>query len=89
MAGNKIPVVEIEKLTLKRDGRGMHVYDDGDVLATTGWQGGDVYASGSLIKVLPAPSALAWLKVTYRSGTSATDVVGYVPVFNGHLFGQA
>jgi hypothetical protein len=34
MAGAKIPVLEIEKLTLSKDGRGLYVNDDEDVLAS-------------------------------------------------------
>jgi hypothetical protein len=76
MTGSKIPVLEIEKLTLTKDGRGLNLYSDGDVLGQDTWTG----SGGNL----PAHSATAWLKINYRSGTSATDYTGYVPVFNAY-----
>jgi hypothetical protein len=88
MPGAKIPVLEVEKLTLAKDGRGLYVNDDGDVLAsvpfgTTHTIG--VYGSGAggwVINALPAASTTAWLKITYISGTGETSTTGYIPVFN-------
>ena len=69
MAGAKIPVLEIEKLTLTKDGRGLYAYNDGDVLfggSCAGTSGGAL----STVKFLPAASANMWLKIHYTSGTN-------------------
>jgi len=73
MPGSKIPVLEVEKLRFKKDARGLFVCDDGDTFATGTWTG-----SGAQ---LPLQSSSAWLKVTYTSGTSATETAAYIPVF--------
>jgi hypothetical protein len=89
MPGAKIPVLETEKLTLTKDGRGLYVYDDGDILSANTWDAVNIYASGAgagyTIKVLPAASTTAWLKVIYMSGSSGTETTGYIPVFNSTL----
>jgi hypothetical protein len=88
MPGAKIPVLEIEKLTLSKDGRGLYVNDDGDVLASVPFGTNHTInakassTAGYVLSVLPAASTTAWLKVTFVSGTGALATTGYIPVFN-------
>jgi hypothetical protein len=89
MTGAKIPVLEVEKLTFSKDGRGLFVSDDGDVLAsvpfgtTTSITAYASSATGGYDKaILPAASTTAWLKITFISGTGENSYTGYIPVFN-------
>jgi len=84
MPGAKIPVIEVEKLIISRDGRGLYVYSDGDTFYSGGastWTGVSGQSSGSSVKFLVAPSATGWLKVSYASSTTDSIGVGYIPVF--------
>jgi len=78
MAGGKLPVIEIENLTLKKNGRGLYGYNDGTTMSAATWTG--VWVSGQLgVKsgqFLPAASTSAWLKITI-DGTAH-----YFPGFN-------
>jgi len=79
----KIPVLEIEKLTISRDGIGIFVNHDGDTFYSGGagtWTG--ISPEGALNpKCFPAASASAWLKVSFVSSTSDSVGTGYIPVF--------
>lgn len=86
MPGAKIPVLEIERLVLTDDGRGLIAYDDGTnflYASTSPWTGISSQVDGASRKFLPAASSLAWLKVHYISGTTygATGATGYIPVY--------
>jgi len=79
MPGAKIPVLEIEKLWLKEEGRGLYAHADGYAFNTATW-----YSSTSDTS-LPAASTTAWLKVTWISGTSGAGGMGFIPVFSGNM----
>jgi len=73
MTGSKIPILEVEKLTLTRDGRGLIVPHDGDNLYL-----------GTFTTTFPASSATAgWLRVRYTSGSTygATGSTLYMPLY--------
>ena len=92
MVGAVIPVLEIEKLVLKKDGSGLNFYHDGTsvtVSALTGVSGMVVSGADGIgdnlyenKKFIPAASTAAYLKLNYKSGTSATDYTGYIPVMS-------
>jgi hypothetical protein len=81
MPGAKIPVLEVERLRFIKDGRGIYAYNDGDVLFGGTCAGKSGGAAGAT-SMLPAASANMWMKITYVSGTSATETTGYIPIFN-------
>lgn len=83
--GVYLPVLEVEKLSFYRDGRGLEVNDDGDVCASHVWVPEECWVSSNQggAMGLPAASSLAWLKITYSSGGS--DTVGYIPIFSGSV----
>lgn len=90
MPGAKIPVLEIEKLRLTDDGRGVELYNDGtNFLKGRIWSGRA--ASGNKEKLntadagypnfLCAASSSGWLRVSVVSGSNAIAYY-YIPVFN-------
>ena len=90
MAGSKIPVIEVERLALSKDGRGLVVYSDATnfvVQSATPWTcGAYLQSSTSLLTeraCLPTASSMGWLKIHYVSGSTygATGATCYVPVF--------
>lgn len=86
MPGSKIPVLEVERLGLTEDGRGLVVYNDATnfvIQAASPWTGVSSQSAGSSKKFLPAASSLGWWKVHYVSGSTygATGATAYVPVF--------
>jgi hypothetical protein len=84
MPGSKIPVLQVEKLEIKNNGRGIHVFNDGVTLYSGGsstWTGVSSQCSGASKKFLVAASATAWLKVCFASGTVAGSGAGYIPIF--------
>lgn len=89
MPGAKIPVLEIEKLTLTKGGRGLNFLDDGTTFKSGGVWGNTIetraVTSGGLY--LAAASATAWIKVTYSSGTQYAGGVGYIPVMQNYYGG--
>lgn len=93
MPGAKIPVLEIEKLRLTDDGRGVELYNDGtNFLKGRIWSGRA--ASGNKEKLntadagypnfLCAASSSGWLKLHMVSSSTygATGATYYVPVFS-------
>lgn len=86
MPGARLPVVEIEKLMIAEDGRGLNFYDDG-----TNYKSGGAWSaaatSGAIFACLPLASCSAWLRVTFMSGSSGSLGYGYIPVLNNR-FGQ-
>jgi len=77
MPGSKIPVLESEKFTVQGSGRGLYIVDDAtnfDVVSWTGVSGGALSCSQ---KFLPAPSAIAWMRVTEQN----TGTAYYSPLF--------
>jgi hypothetical protein len=87
MPGAKIPVLEIENLFLKEDGRGLVVYDDATnfvVASASPWTGvSSNCAGGSVKQFFPCASSAGWLKVHYVSSSTfgATGAAGYIPIF--------
>ena len=69
MSGGKLPVIEIEMLTLKKDGRGLYAYDDDDVVTI-----------GGAFTFPSASAVVGSLKLTTYSGS--TTQVGYIPVYS-------
>jgi len=86
MPGAKIPVIEIEKLSLSEDGRGLVFYDDG-----TNFKSGGAWStaidSGSTFKCLGVASCNAWLRVSFMSGSNGSIGYGFVPVLS-NKYGQ-
>jgi len=90
MPGSKIPVLEIEKLKLTRDGRGIEVYNDGNnLIKSRVWLG--LHGSGSKSsgcsaspRFLIAASSSGWLKIHMISGSTygVTGATYFIPVFN-------
>jgi len=76
MAGAKIPVVEIESLSVKSGGRGLNLLDDATNVDIQTWTGVSGGADLGGAKFLPAASAQAWLRITI-GGTSY-----YAPLYN-------
>ena len=79
MAGAKIPVLEIENLILKQDGRGIYV--DAETcthFSTQTWTGKWCGSGGGFTssQMLPAASATAWIRIS--DGTNNY----YAPLFN-------
>ena len=75
MPGSKIPVLEIEKLTITRDGRGIHVFNDGDTYYSGGnttWTGVSSTCSGASNEFLVAASATASVIVWPATAASAS-----------------
>jgi len=75
MAGAKIPVLEIERLSLDKDGRGLILPLDGNNLNVTVWTtAGD--PSGT--------TANGWLRFRYTSGSTygATGATLYAPLYS-------
>lgn len=88
MPGKKISELEIERLLITDDGRGLIVYDDATnfkTAATSPWGGGVVSSSVLLDTrtLLPTASSMGWLKIHYISGSTygATGAACYIPVF--------
>lgn len=80
--GSNIPVLTVEKFWLDKDGRGLYVHADGAVCNADTWSTGVSGGTTGAVQVLPAPSATAWLKINYMSGTAGTTTTGYIPIFN-------
>lgn len=89
MPGSKIPVLEVERLGLTEDGRGLVLYNDATnfvIQAASPWTGVFISSATTLETTrsfLPAASSLGWLKVHFVSGSTygATGATAYVPVF--------
>jgi hypothetical protein len=92
MVGAKIPVLEIENLFLKEDGRGLILYNDATnsvIQSASPWTG--VNASGvTTVSIsndkryfLPVASSMGWLKIHYISGSTygPTGATAYIPIF--------
>lgn len=76
MVGAKIPVLEIEKLRISDDGRGIIVYNDGTNFLKSSW----AYGEGGTNK---SGTANAWLKVHMVSSSTygTTGATYYVPCY--------
>lgn len=82
--GNKthIPVLEVEKLHIKRKGRGFLFYERSRL--QQGWTGCSISGETAAGRqFLYAPSSSGWLKIHVVSGTSygPTGASYYVPIF--------
>jgi len=85
MAGAKIPVLEIENLTLTDNGRGVIFYNDGEnIHLGKDWTGISSNASNSSKKFFPAASSSGWLGINIISGNTfgPTGAVYYIPLFS-------
>jgi len=74
MTGSDIPVLEIEKLTLTKDGRGLIIPWDADNLHVVAGTAGSS----------PSANATAgWLRIRYTSGSTygATGSTLYAPLY--------
>lgn len=73
MPGSKIPVLEVERLGLTDDGRGLIFYNDGTNVYKGSWGG---KTSGKF-----SGSADAWVKVHFISGSTygPTGASLYIP----------
>lgn len=90
MPGSKIPVLEVERIGLTEDGRGIVLYNDATnlvVQSASPWTGisisgveGATDAGGTF---LPVASSMGWLKIHYVSGSTygPTGASCYIPVF--------
>ena len=90
MPGSKIPVLEVERLGLSEDGRGLVLYNDATnfvVQSASPWTcGAYMHSSTSVLTdrgCLPVASSMGWLKIHYVSGSTygPTGATCYIPVF--------
>jgi len=73
MVGSKIPVLEVERLSIDKDGRGLILPLEGDNISI-----------GEYITTIPASSSAAgWVRVRYTSGSTygATGSTLYLPLY--------
>lgn len=91
MPGSKIPVLEIERLGISKDGRGLIAYNDATnmvIQSASPWTCSAYISTQSKVTAssracLPTASSMGWLKIHYISGSTygATGATCYVPVF--------
>lgn len=79
MTGAKIPILEIEKLSITDDGRGFYFYDDG-----TNFRRGSCKLSTS---GAPSGGSNAWLKIHMVSSSTygATGSTYYIPCYEKRI----
>jgi len=65
-----LPVLEVEKLTIKKNGRGLHFSEDDENIISIPFQ---------VSSNLRIEDANTWLRVTIY--TEKSKEVGYIPVF--------
>jgi len=91
MPGSYDPVLTVEQLWLDKGGRGLYVHADGIVADITQTSKGSLpWVSGVLIpssQVLPVPSTMGWLKITWMSGSVGSVANGWMPIFSGNVVG--
>jgi len=75
MPSAKIPVLEIEKLSLSEDGRGINVYNDG----TNAWVYNDAWSLSG--KSSSGGTADGWLRVSWISGNTSSVSYVYIPFY--------
>ena len=82
MAGSKIPEIEIEKLMIKKNGRGFLFYENTRLSAD--WTGYSATGGTSGRTFFIAPSSSGWLKVNVLSGSTygPTGAAYYVPLYS-------
>ena len=75
MPGSKIPVLEVERLSLTRDGRGLIFPWDADNLHIKNWTAG-THPSGV--------AAAGWVRLRYTSGSTygPTGSSLYIPLYS-------
>jgi len=82
MPGAKLPVLEVEKLQIKKDGRGFLFYEN--TRLSSDWTGYS-FSGGTTEgrRFLCATSSSGWLKVHIVSGSTygPTGASYYVPIF--------
>jgi len=86
MPGAKIPVLEIERLGITEDGRGIVLYNDATnfvIQSSSPWTGISSNSTGASKKFFPAASSMGWLKIHYVSSSTygATGATCYIPVY--------
>jgi len=85
MPGAKIPVLEIENLTITDNGRGILLYNDGtNVHLGQDWTGISSQSSEASKKFFPAASSSGWVGIHLISGNTygPTGAVYYIPLFS-------
>ena len=90
MPGSNIDVLEIEKLKLTRDGRGIEITNDGtNLLKSRVWDGISMSGANSgrgsgYPRFFCAASSSGWLKIHMISGSTygPTGATYYIPVFS-------
>jgi len=92
--GSNIPVITVEKLWLDKAGRGIYVHKDAVVMNENKWIKGP-YVSGNTSlgwggstwsgQILPMPSTMGWLKVTWMSGSAGGVASGYMPIYSANV----
>jgi len=87
MTGKKIDVIEVERLDIVEDSRGIIFRNDATnfvIQSGSPWTGisGGV-AGGTTKQFFPAASSMGWLKIHYVSGSTygATGATAYIPLF--------
>ena len=80
MPGAKIPVIEFDKLTIKKSGRGLYFDDDTTNFDVQTWTGTSGNTDIEPPKFLPAVSATAWARITDEN----SDTAYYLPLFESY-----
>ena len=82
MEGAKIPILEVEKITIKDNGRGCLFHDSGRM--TKDWLGCS-YSGGTVggKQFICAASSAGWLKIHIISGSTygPTGASYYIPLY--------
>ena len=87
MPGSKVPILEVEKLKVTEDGRGIVVYNDATnivIQSASPWTGVHVTGGAATQSLgLPTASSMGWWKIHYVSSSTygATGATCYIPVF--------
>ena len=86
MVGAKIPVLEIEKLKISEDGRGIILRNDATnmvIQSASPWTGISSNGVGSSKKFFSADNSYGWLKIHYVSGSTygPTGAACYIPLY--------
>jgi len=85
MPGAKIPVLEIENLTITEDGRGILLYNDGtNVHLGQDWTGISSQVTAASKRFFPAASSSGYIGVHIISGSTygPTGAIYYIPLYS-------
>jgi len=86
MTGKKLDVLEVERLDLVEDSRGIIFRNDATnfvIQSGTPWTGISSNSTGASKKFFPIASSMGWLKIHYVSGSTygTTGATAYIPLF--------